>query len=226
MVFITHLSTSWLKGFKHGRLCSGGLCRPVWSTRRGALLGSLPVWLLTALLLASTSIARADGISPTRAVASISNNGQLAISSRFQTELPDQLQVALKQGVPLNFELSYRLQSTAWVAYRSRLSQMVGSAQTINYKLTYHPLTDAYRVSVGTFSTEYASLNNALRAVGAVANWQVLGQGALSEAKLSDVAADVRLSLSISDLPRPFQINGVTSKSWQLDSGWQKLTIR
>ncbi|HRL33454.1 MAG TPA: DUF4390 domain-containing protein, partial [Neisseria sp.] len=26
-------------------------------------------------------------------------------------------------------------------------------------------------------------------------------------------------------LPKPFQINALTSKSWQLDSGWKTLTI-
>lgn len=182
--------------------------------------------MLCTVLWLTAAGTQAEGISATRAAASVSSSGQLLISSRFQTELPDQLQVALKQGVPLNFELSYRLQSPTWASYRSRLSQIVGSSQTINYKLTYHPLTDAYRVSVGTFSTEYSNLNNALRAVGAVVNWQVLTRGALSEAKPAEVEADVRLSLSISDLPRPFQINGVTSKSWQLDSGWQKLTVK
>ena len=117
------------------------------------------------------------------------------------------------------------MQSPTLAAYRWRLGQLVGSAQTINYKLAYHPLTDRYRVSVGSFSTEYGTLPTALKAVGAVANWQVLDKGTLSDTAPADVAADIRLSLSISDLPRPFQINGETSKSWQLDSGWRKLLI-
>lgn len=223
MAFITHFSTKWAEIrpalLRLPRLPAGRraecACR-----RRG--FGAGLAALCLALVAASAS---AEGINASRATASLTQNGQLSINSRFQTDLPDQLQVALKQGVPLNFELSYRLQSPTWAAYRSRLSQLVGSAQTINYKLTYHPLTDGYRVTVGTFSTEYGSLQNALRAVGAVANWQVLNKGALSDAKAEEVAADVRLSLSISDLPRPFQINGVTSKNWQLDSGWQKLTV-
>ncbi|WP_225748439.1 DUF4390 domain-containing protein [Eikenella sp. Marseille-P7795] len=182
--------------------------------------------LLACCLLALATVgAQADGISATRSTATLTADGRLSVNSRFQTELPEQLQVALKQGVPLNFQLSYRLQSPTLAAYRWRLGQLVGSPQTINYKLAYHPLTDRYRVSVGTFSTEYGTLPTALRAVGAVANWQVLDKGALSGTAPAEVAADVRLSLSISDLPRPFQINGETSKSWQIDSGWRKLLI-
>lgn len=182
--------------------------------------------LLACCLLAFAAAgARADGISITRSTATLTADGRLSVNSRFQTTLPEQLQVALKQGVPLNFQLSYRLQAPTLAAYRWRLGQLVGSAQTINYKLAYHPLTDRYRVSVGTFSTEYSTLPTALKAVGAVANWQVLDKGALSNTSAADVAADVRLSLSIGDLPRPFQINGETSKGWQIDSGWRKLLI-
>ena len=148
--------------------------------------------LLACCLLAFAAMgARAEGINVTRSSATLTADGRLSVNSRFQTELPGQLQVALKQGVPLNF----------------------------------HPLTDRYRVSVGSFSTEYGTLPTALKAVGAVANWQVLDKGTLSDTAPADVAADIRLSLSISDLPRPFQINGETSKSWQLDSGWRKLLI-
>ena len=182
--------------------------------------------LLACCLLAFAAVgARAEGINVTRSSATLTADGRLSVNSRFQTELPGQLQVALKQGVPLNFQLSYRLQSPTLAAYRWRLGQLVGPAQTINYKLAYHPLTDRYRVSVGSFSTEYGTLPTALKAVGAVANWQVLDKGTLSDTAPADVAADIRLSLSISDLPRPFQINGETSKSWQLDSGWRKLLI-
>lgn len=181
------------------------------------------IWLLLLLFLALP--VHADGIRATRANAWVTSNGQLAISSRFQTDLPEQLQEALMQGVPLNFELNYQLVSPTWAAYRSRFNQFVGSGDKIVYKLSYHPLTNRYRVSIGSFSTEYATLANALRALGAVVNWRVLSSGTLSGSPSSAVEAKIRLNLSISDLPRPFQINAVTSKNWQLDSGWQSLSV-
>ena len=178
--------------------------------------------LLCLLLAAPWSLA--EGISNTRAQAVVTGNGQLSISTSFNTELPDQLKQALLQGVPLNFDLSYQLTAPTLAAYRNRFNSLMGGDNQINYRLSYHPLTNRYRVSMGTFSTEYNNLDTALRAIGGAANWKVLASGTLGNSR--DVRADVRLNLSISQLPKPFQINALTSKNWQLDSGWQPLTIR
>ena len=178
-----------------------------------------------AILLAVSFQTAAEGISATRAQAKLTDSGQLLISSRFKTELPDQLKQALTQGVPLNFTLSYQLSAPTLPAYRFRLSQIVGGSNSVQYKLSYHPLTNRYRISVGTFSTEYNSLNTALRGIGAISNWQVLSEGALKGESPSNVKAETRLMLSTGQLPRPFQINALTSQSWRLDSGWQSLNI-
>ena len=183
-------------------------------------------WLLLLLpLLLAPSFAQAEGIRVVRSEARLTDNGQLAISSRFQTELPDQLKQALAQGVPLHFSLSYQLSAPTIAAYKFKLGQIVGSDNAVNYKLSYHPLTNRYRISVGTFSTEYNNLNTALRGIGAISNWKVLSNGALQNESPSDVKAEIRLMLSTGQLPRPFQINALTSQNWRLDSGWQSLSI-
>ncbi|WP_373740935.1 DUF4390 domain-containing protein [Neisseria sp.] len=180
--------------------------------------------LLPLLLLVSFQTA-AEGISATRAEAKLTASGQLAVSSRFKTELPDQLKQALKQGVPLNFTLSYRLSAPTVASYRFKLNELVGGENSVRYKLSYHPLTSRYRLSIGTFSTEYAGLETALRGVGAIANWRVLDSGTLEGVKPSETRAEIRLQLSTSQLPKPFQINALTSKNWSLDSGWKSLSI-
>ncbi|MCQ9327106.1 DUF4390 domain-containing protein [Neisseria dentiae] len=181
--------------------------------------------LLLPVLLAVSFQTAAEGISATRMQATLTSSGQMLVSSRFKTDLPDQLKQALNQGVPLTFTLNYQLSAPTIAAYRFKLGQLVGSDSSIQYKLSYHPLTNRYRVAVGTFSTEYNSLETALRGVGAVANWRVLGSGALSGVQAGETKAEIRLALSTSQLPKPFQINALTSKSWQLDSGWQSLNI-
>ncbi len=181
--------------------------------------------LLLPVLLAVSFQTAAEGISATRMQATLTASGQMLVSSRFKTDLPDQLKQALNQGVPLTFTLNYQLSAPTIAAYRFKLGQLVGSDSSIQYKLSYHPLTNRYRVTVGTFSTEYNSLETALRGVGAVANWRVLGSGALSGVQAGEAKAEIRLALSTSQLPKPFQINALTSKSWQLDSGWQSLNI-
>ena len=181
--------------------------------------------LIVPLLLAVSLNAAGEGISATRAEAKLTHAGQLSVSSRFRTDLPDQLKEALKQGVPLDFNLSWQLSAPSMSSYKFKFDQLLNNDSTIQYKLSFHPLTTRYRVTVGTFSTEYDTLETALRAVGAVANWKVLSKGALSDVAAKDTKAEIRLLLTTAKLPKPFQINALTSKNWHLDSGWKSLSV-
>ena len=181
--------------------------------------------LIVLLLLAVSLNAAGEGISATRAEAKLTHAGQLSVSSRFRTDLPDQLKEALKQGVPLHFNLSWQLSAPSMSSYKFKFDQLLNNDSTIQYKLSFHPLTNRYRVTVGTFSTEYDTLETALRAVGAVVNWKVLSKGALSDVAAKDTKAEIRLLLTTAKLPKPFQINALTSKNWHLDSGWKSLSV-
>lgn len=181
--------------------------------------------LIVPLLLAVSLNAAGEGISATRAEAKLTHAGQLSVSSRFRTDLPDQLKEALKQGVPLHFNLSWQLSAPSMSSYKFKFDQLLNNDSTIQYKLSFHPLTNRYRVTVGTFSTEYDTLETALRAVGAVVNWKVLSKGTLSDVAAKDTKAEIRLLLTTAKLPKPFQINALTSKNWHLDSGWKSLSV-
>ena len=181
--------------------------------------------LIVPLLLAVSLNAAGEGISVTRSEAKLTETGQLSVSSRFRTDLPDQLKEALKQGVPLHFNLSWQLSAPSMSSYKFKFDQLLNNDSTIQYKLSFHPLTNRYRVTVGTFSTEYDTLETALRAVGAVVNWKVLSKGALSDVAAKDTKAEIRLLLTTAKLPKPFQINALTSKNWHLDSGWKSLSV-
>lgn len=182
-------------------------------------------WLIVPLMLPAFQNVAAEGIDVSRAEARITDGGQLSVSSRFQTELPDQLKQALRRGVPLNFTLGWQLSAPTVASYRFKFDQLIGDDSNIYYKLTFHPLTNRYRVTVGAFSTDYDTLDAALRAIGAVANWKVLHKGTLSGTEARETKAEIRLLLSTSKLAKPFQINALTSKNWHLDSGWKPLNI-
>lgn len=182
-------------------------------------------WLIVPLILPAFQNVAAEGIDVSRAEARITDGGQLSVSSRFQTELPDQLKQALRRGVPLNFTLGWQLSAPTVASYRFKFDQLIGDDSNIYYKLTFHPLTNRYRVTVGAFSTDYDTLDAALRAIGAVANWKVLHKGTLSGTEARETKAEIRLLLSTSKLPKPFQINALTSQNWHLDSGWKPLNI-
>lgn len=204
------------------RCCSDRSPSPIcrWLRTRG-----LFVLILLLYALLSLQAACAEGIVATRSEGRILADGRMAVDSRFRTELPEPLQNALKQGVPLDFALSYRLERPALAAYRDKLSRWMGDGHSVDYRLSFHPLTNRYRVSVGRFSVEYHDLDTAVKSVGATANWQVLHRHALSGSTPADVKAQIRLRLHTKNLPKPFQINAFTSDGWQLDSGWKTLTI-
>ncbi|MDO5356334.1 MAG: DUF4390 domain-containing protein [Conchiformibius sp.] len=190
------------------------------------ILFTLPVlFTVFAVPALSPSVASAQGISIIRGEGRILSDGRMAVSSRFDIHLPQQLEKALKDGVPLDFTLSYRLEKPTLASYRNKLSQLVGSGHTVHYRIAFHPLTEGYRVSVGTFSMEYDNLDTALKGVGAIADWQVLHRQALSGSRANEVHAQIRLNLATGKLPKPFQINALASDNWQLDSGWQTLAV-
>ena len=71
--------------------------------------------LIVPLLLAVSLNAAGEGISATRAEAKLTHAGQLSVSSRFRTDLPDQLKEALKQGVPPAFQFELAAVSAVYV---------------------------------------------------------------------------------------------------------------
>ena len=54
-----------------------------------------------------------------------------------------------------------QLSAPSMPSYRFKFDQLLNSDNTIHYKLSFHPLTNRYRITVGTFSTEYDTLDTA-----------------------------------------------------------------
>ncbi|MBR6027329.1 MAG: DUF4390 domain-containing protein [Neisseriaceae bacterium] len=191
----------------------------------------MPCWkkikyFLALLLIMCAFPAVADNIRAIKAEGVKLPNGTVSVETLFYTTLPEQLQDALKQGVPLQFDLTYQLTRPSLMAYKFRFNRLFANDNVISYRLTYHALTERYRVSTGTFYTEYQNLNSALKALGATSNWQTLPEGTLKNNLASDdIGMSVRLSLTTRQLPKPFQINALTSDDWNLDSGWVQLKI-
>ena len=178
-----------------------------------------------ALLLLAVGNTFAEDIGIIHAKGIVSKQGQILVGTRFNVNVPVQLSGALQQGVSINFRLSFSLDAPTYSAYKYKVGNWFSDDNSVSYKLSYHPLTKRYRVGLGTLSTEYTTLQAALSSIGGIANWRVLPEGTLKGVAPRDIQASVRLSLTMDDLPRPFQINGITSKKWNLDSGWVRLAI-
>jgi hypothetical protein len=84
-------------------------------------------------------------------------------------------------------------------------------------------LTRQYRLARGGLSQPFDSLEEALALMKSVRNWKVMDRAQLSSRE--DYEAQVRMRLDVSQLPKPFQVNAITSREWSLASDWREIPV-
>ena len=166
-------------------------------------------WLAALLLAGSALAADVDIRNPALAP----NEEGYVLSADIAFELNPRLEEAINRGVPLYFITEFELHRPRWYW----LDQAV-SKRSLTWRLSYHALTRQYRLSSGALHTSYATLDQALRTLQAIRQWQVIEKGAL---KIGDTyEASLRFRLDINQLPRPFQVSAIGNRDWQLGSDW------
>lgn len=169
--------------------------------------------LLLALLLACAAAAHAGSIEPVAAAIAPGDDGYV-LSAEFKVELGARLEEAVARGVPLYFNLEFTLERNRWYWLNE---QVAGVA--IHYRLAYNALTRQYRLSFGSLHQSFASLAEALRVISRTASLPVTDKGAPFVLKSGETyAAAVRLSLDRNQLPKPFQVDAIANRDWQVDA--------
>ena len=173
-----------------------------------------------AIILMCSSAAMADGIAVRRAEIRMTEEGyQLAAS--FDIRLSLLIEQALTHGITLNFVSEFTLTRSRWYWLDE-----VASKTEQTTKLSYSALTRQYRIKRGTLFQNFASLDDALRALGNQSSNHIPAQllnksgGYLSSLlrNNSNYTAFARMRLDVSQLPKPLQVNALTSDEWRLDS--------
>ena len=179
--------------------------------------------LASLLLLAQAGLCHAaDGIVAQRLQLE-AQDGALSVASRYRITLPAMLQQALQQGVPLTCRLTFELTRPRSSAYWLQLSRWFDPTASLSFKLSHYGLTGRYRVTIGGLSKNYASLDEALAAVGSIAGWKVMDIADWSPAEQQQLRGRLRLELDLGQLPRPFQLNALGADDWAMDSGWNSI---
>lgn len=192
-------------------------------------------WLAAGLtllaLLCAAAPARAaearsgDAIVPKLATLAL-QDGYLVANTRFAIQLNPTLSDALDEGVPLTFRLQFHLSRPRLYAWWRQFSEGFDPTAEQLYKLSFHALTQTYRVSIGgTLYKTYPSLNDALAAMGSIRSWRVLSKAGVGKSRLGEFAGEVRLMLDISQLPRPFQLSALGATDWKLESDWAPMVL-
>lgn len=179
---------------------------PCW---KSALL-SLGRLGLAALLAVAFGLARAGSIEPTSGAFTPGDDGWV-LSAQFAIDLGPRLEEAVSRGVPLvfNLEVTVERQRRYWINEHI-------AGRVVSYRLAYNALTRQYRLSVGGLHQSFASLAEALRVLGRVAALPVAERGAFKPGETYSAA--LRLALDKSQLPKPFQVDAIGNKDWQVDA--------
>ncbi|OQA32331.1 MAG: hypothetical protein BWY57_02037 [Betaproteobacteria bacterium ADurb.Bin341] len=213
MAFISVCSTKNLNRLlKNSPQPRGVLQQPVKGLR------ALLVWLC--LLFAGTALANDVRVEAQEFVVS---EGGYAVSADFKVELGQVLEEAVFRGVTLSFLIDFELINRRWYWFDEKLA----SRQMV-LRLSYHALTRQYRVASGGLHQSFDTLDEALRVLSRVRQWQVI-EKASEYPEIRPGASyrgALRFKLDITQLPKPFQINAVGSRDWHLSSDWAAWEIK
>jgi Domain of unknown function (DUF4390) len=133
-------------------------------------------------------------------------------------QLSSRLEDAVNKGLPLYFVLELEITKPRWYWFDD-----TSAAKAQSYRLSYHALTRQYRLSLGAYQQTFASLGDAVRAMTKVRGWRV---GELDQFSVgSKYDAQVRMRLDVTQLPKPFQVIGITNKEWTLSSEWKRFVF-
>lgn len=171
------------------------------------------VWLLA--LLATSAFA--DGISVNKAEMRYSEEGY-RLSAEFDVNPSYEVQQALSLGVPLYFVGEFTLTRSRWYWLDEPVFQ---SEQSI--KLSYNILTRQYRISRGALFQNFANMDEML---GILARQSSRFIPVAGMKKDGNYIASVRLRLDTNQLPKLMQVNVLTSKGWEFDSGWYRWVVK
>lgn len=133
------------------------------------------------------------------------------LSANFTIELPPSLEDAVNHGVTLHFLVEFELLRPRWYWFDERSARR---SQT--WRLSYHALTRQYRLTSGALHQNFASLADAVSVLSRVRRWQVLERKEVSVGE--NYQATVRLRLDLSQMAKPFQINALANRDWDLAS--------
>jgi hypothetical protein len=177
----------------------------------------LALWLSFVLSFLPVAAAQADPIAVQRASLQADGAGW-SLDARFDFDLNSSLEDAVNKGVPLYFTTDFDLSRPRWYWFDE---EPVSVSQSI--RLSFQPLTREYRVSTGGLQLGFATLAEALAVIKHVTSWHVIERNQVRPGET--YTASVRMQLDIALMPKPFQIDAVNNRDWNLSSDWKRFTF-
>jgi hypothetical protein len=178
--------------------------------------------------VAAASAAAALAVLPARARADVIGvnsaeirieDGEVLLTAEFALSFNATLEEALQRGIPLYFVLEAEIVRPRWWWFDDKTQQT-----SVQYRVSWQPLTRQYRVASGLLSLSFDSLDEVERLIGRV-NSRAIARVAELE-RGTRYEAVVRLRLDVNQLPKPFQVNALASRDWQLASEPRRIAFQ
>ncbi|VVD85262.1 hypothetical protein PAQ31011_01332 [Pandoraea aquatica] len=186
------------------------------------LLACLLPLLLCVFALGYAAPARAENEIQVREARLEPSDGGWSLDARFAFELNSSLEDAVNRGVSLYFTTDFELTRSRWYWFDEKV---VNTSQSV--RLWFQPLTRQYRVSSnngnsnsGGLQLGFSSLREALALVRNVSGWRVIEKGVAKPGTQYQVSVRMRLDNAL--MPKPFQIDAVNNRDWNLSSDWTR----
>jgi len=161
--------------------------------------------------------AQADGINVRTVELEPLEDGYL-LDADFDLELTPTLVDAVSHGVTLDFVLEFDL----WRPRAWWFDESVTSFRE-HRRLSFVPVTRMYRLNLGSSYETFPSLADALHALSHVHAMPASDRVALHRGQRYE--ASITLRLDTSQLPKPLQIETLSSREWQLSSPVHRFSV-
>jgi hypothetical protein len=172
--------------------------------------GRAAAWVLLLVLagLAGPAPARAEGVELQHLSLQRLDAG-LTLDFGARVSLPRVVEDALQRGVPLYFVAEATVYRQRWYWRDARVARASRS-----WRLSYQPLSDNWRVSLGGLAQSHATLQEAVTSLSSSARWKIADNSQIE----SDERYYVEFSykLDTSQLPGPMQFGIGGQADWVL----------
>ena len=135
-------------------------------------------------------------------------DGGVVLDFAANLTLSKAVEEGLRHGVPVYFVAEASVKRPRWYWRDERVSRVSRS-----WRLSYQPLTSAWRVSLGAFSQSYPSLEEALTTITRIAHWRIADSGVDATDRYY---VDFQFYLDSSQLPPAMRLDISAQSEWKL----------
>ena len=133
------------------------------------------------------------------------------LNADFEVNFSSEVEEALNKGVPLNFLIEFQVVSPQKYWFDDEIV-----TKTSHVTLSYHALSRQFLINRNNHQQSLATLQEAKEELSHLHQWPVLEKSLLKKGETYRAALRIRLDQS--KLPKPLQVDALSSEDWNMVS--------